>query len=147
MLDNKARRTIASAFAALALFVNLPIASLANDLEPAAMPYSSSQVTAYSTDGNRQPVVVAWKAANPTAMLIAIHGFGLHKGAFKQFAQRMQQDGVSTYALDVRGFGGWMQSGKRSQVSFPDTMQDLRMLVRSISKAGSPRTKDRLCSL
>lgn len=129
---SKARRAVASAFAALALAVNLPVASLAHDLEPVSMPYSSSEVTAYSIDENRQPVVVAWRAANPTAVLVAIHGFGLHKGAFKQFAERMQQDGISTYALDVRGFGGWAQSNRGSQINFADTMQDLRMLITSI---------------
>jgi len=132
MDTRKAQRIIAGVFAGLALSVNLPLASLANALQPVSMPYSSSQVTAYTIDENRQPVVVAWKAANPTAVLVAIHGFGLHKCAFKQFAQRMQQDGISTYALDVRGFGGWMQSDRRSPVSFPDTMQDLRMVVESI---------------
>ncbi|MGH9552970.1 MAG: alpha/beta fold hydrolase [Terriglobales bacterium] len=127
-----AKRTIQSAIAAITLSLNLPIASLAHDLQPVSMPYSSNEVTAYSMDKNEQPVMVAWKAASPTAVLIAIHGFGLHKCAFRQFAERMQQNGVSTYALDVRGFGGWMNTKKDSVVSFPDTMQDLRALVTSI---------------
>ena len=131
MLASKTKRILSSAFAGFLLNFN-PIASIAHDLEPVSMPYSTNEVTAYSIDDNKQPVVVAWKAANPTAVLIAIHGFGLHKGAFKQFAQRMQENGISTYALDVRGFGGWIQSDKKEPMSFPHTMQDLSMLVRSI---------------
>jgi len=134
MLNNKAKKLIARAFAGLALSVNLPIASLAHDLEPVSMPYSADAITAYSIDDNKQPVVVAWNAAGPTAVLIAIHGFGLHKSAFQQFAERIQQDGISTYALDVRGFGGWMQADKRSPISFPDTMKDLSLLVKSIRR-------------
>jgi alpha-beta hydrolase superfamily lysophospholipase len=123
---------IASAFAAVTMAISLPVSSIAHDLQPASMPNSTSEVTANSINEHGQSVLIAWTVAQPTAILIAVHGFGLHKGAYKQFAEQMQQDRVSTYALDVRGFGGWMQPGKNSAVSFGKTMQDLRTLVRSI---------------
>ncbi len=128
--SNNMRRTIASALTTLSLSVGAQFSS-ARALEPVAM-YSSDTYTTYSIDNNSQPVLVAWKAAQPSAVLIAVHGFGLHKYAFESLAERMQRDGISTYALDVRGFGGWMQSNRASQINFPGTMRDLLLLVSSI---------------
>jgi alpha-beta hydrolase superfamily lysophospholipase len=131
MLFTNTKTKIASALAAVTVALTLPIPSGAHDLKSVSTPNPTIEVTADSINEHRQSVLTAWKVAHPTAILIAIHGFGLHKGAYKQFAEQMQQDQVSTYALDVRGFGGWMQS-ENSAVSFGKTMEDLRTLVRSI---------------
>lgn len=139
MSDSNAKRLIASALAVLTLTLSNQTGTLAHSLEPISTQYLSSGVFTYSIDKSRQPVVVAWKAADPNAVIIAIHGFGLHKYAFKNFAERMQKVGISTYAIDVRGFGGWMQTDKSRLLSFPDTMQDLHMLVQSV-RSEAPST-------
>jgi len=125
-------RTIAAALIGIAAFIYLPGAMAATGSDPELLPQSSNEVVAHSIERNRKPVIISWQARKPKAILIAIHGFGLHKAAYEQFAQQMQQRGISTYALDVRGFGGWMQSDGSSPVSFSKTLEDLRLLVRLI---------------
>lgn len=69
----------------------------------------------------------SWKAEGDTkAAILSIHGFGLHKGAFDAFAKRIALYGVSTYAIDVRGFGSWGKDGKEQQLDFYDTIVDVR---------------------
>src|SRR5271168_5009652 len=93
-------RTIATALVWIAAFIYAPDAQAAtsSDLEP--LTQTSNEVAAYGIEKNDQHVIVSWKARRPKAILIAIHGFGLHKRAYEQFAQQMQQRGISTYALD-----------------------------------------------
>ncbi|MBA3994350.1 MAG: hypothetical protein C0469_12550 [Cyanobacteria bacterium DS2.3.42] len=70
----------------------------------------------------------AWPAAGkPIAAILSIHGFGLHKNSFAGFAKQMASRGISTYAIDVRGFGSWMDEDKK--LDFYQTMMDLRSSI------------------
>lgn len=100
---------------------------------------SAAAVSAFSLDDSNNATVVAWKAENEKAILVAVHGFGLHKCAFKQFAEAMKSRGISTYAIDVRGFGSWAQSHSSRRLSFKSTLNDLQLLISSIKK-DSPQT-------
>lgn len=97
------------------------------------------KVKIFSHSPAKSPVVIAWQAQKEKAVLIAIHGFGLHKYAFKQFGEAMQKRGISTYALDVRGFGGWTQSREGRRLSFKATFQDLADLIESLKKEAPER--------
>ena len=57
-----------------------------------------------SGDGRRLPFQ-SWAAAEPTAAIVALHGFNDYRAAFAEAAQWWAGRGVATYAYDQRGFG------------------------------------------
>jgi len=121
-------------FALLMAFVT-PLSATAQALdEPVQLPAQSSLAAPleYRFQSSPSAVVAAWIAPDPSAIIVAIHGFGLHKFAFKNFAEQMQRVGISTYAMDVRGFGGWVQSSGGARIDFRSTLEDLQTLVRTI---------------
>lgn len=70
------------------------------------------------------------KSAKPLAAIVSIHGFGLHKESFTGFAKQMAARGISTYAIDVRGFGSWKDApGEDKKLNFYQTMLDLRSSI------------------
>ena len=74
----------------------------------------------------------SWPAKNgkPIAAIVSIHGFGLHKESFSGFANQMAGRGISTYAIDVRGFGSWKDSpSENKKLDFYQTMMDLRSSI------------------
>lgn len=118
---------------AVALAVGLHSPAIANELKPVSQDEPWKPISEYRIDESPRPVVVSWNADHPTAFLIAIHGFGLHKGAFEQFALAMKDRNVSTYSLDVRGFGGWV-SNQKTALRFDSTSEDITALVKSIRR-------------
>jgi len=46
-----------------------------------------------------------WLCAESKAVLLLVHGLGGHSGRWQFIAQYMLQKGVSSYGLDLRGFG------------------------------------------
>jgi alpha-beta hydrolase superfamily lysophospholipase len=56
-------------------------------------------------DGARLPLHV-WPAPDrPAAVVLALHGFNDYGNAFRALAERLAADGITTYAVDQRGFG------------------------------------------
>ncbi len=45
----------------------------------------------------------------------------------------MKDRNVSTYSLDVRGFGGWANNQKKA-LSFDETSEDITALIKSIRR-------------
>jgi alpha-beta hydrolase superfamily lysophospholipase len=94
-------------------------------------------VTEYSIDDGGAPVLASWKAegVRPKAIFLAIHGFGFQKYAFRSFAESMRLRGISTYALDIRGFGGWANGVRtdrslhldRALADIKETLLDLKV--------------------
>jgi alpha-beta hydrolase superfamily lysophospholipase len=65
-------------------------------------------------------------SGSPKIVLLLVHGFGLHKGAFDEFAQRMQKEQIASYAVDVRGFGEWRDTSTESkQLKFDQSLIDI----------------------
>lgn len=59
-------------------------------------------------------------------VLVAVHGLGLHKGCYAQFADRMTKLGWAVYAVDVRGFGNFLTMPKGARhVDFEGCMRDV----------------------
>jgi acylglycerol lipase len=56
-------------------------------------------------DGLHLPLQV-WRADNPTAVIVALHGMSDYAHAFAMPAPWWAQHGITTYAYDQRGFGG-----------------------------------------
>lgn len=65
-----------------------------------------------------------WSAAKPKVAMLCIHGFGMHKGGYNAFARQMVPEGVSVYAIDVRGFGSWVARGV-NRIDFNGTLTDI----------------------
>jgi acylglycerol lipase len=104
--------------------------------------HTTGAVTEYSIEDSGSPVLASWKAeaGKQKAIILAIHGFGLHKYAFLPFAERMRLRGVSTYALDIRGFGGWAQAkhGDRS-LNLQKAVADIKDILQGL-KDENPNT-------
>lgn len=74
-----------------------------------------------------------WAARRPKAAMLAIHGFGLHKGTYEQFAREMAKVGISVYAIDVRGFGHWVRKGV-NKIDFDGTLYDIGLALTEMKK-------------
>lgn len=77
-----------------------------------------------------------WSDASisPRAVMLCIHGLGLHKGNFAAFGKRMAQEGIVTYAMDLRGFGEWQKYSQYSKVDMVNSMADIGRVLSAIKK-------------
>ncbi len=61
----------------------------------------------------------------PKVVLLCIHGLGLHKGSYDAFGKEMSKYGIAVIAIDMRGFGAWLESGKNKTVDFDGSLADI----------------------
>ncbi|MBY0356826.1 MAG: alpha/beta fold hydrolase [Candidatus Obscuribacterales bacterium] len=80
---------------------------------------------------------LAWvRPGVPTkAVLLCVHGLGLNSKSWQTFGDKMSAQGLPTYAIDVRGFGSWMEAKGHKDVDFKACIEDLRGTLEWISKA------------
>ncbi|QQR60025.1 MAG: alpha/beta fold hydrolase [Candidatus Melainabacteria bacterium] len=102
---------------ALALFMQLLLASTAK-----------AETRCYSS----VPTLINKSVTAPKAVAIAIHGFGLHKGSYDAFSQEMIKKNITTYAMDVRGFGDWQRYCPYRALNFRNAINDIDQLVSTI---------------
>ncbi len=69
------------------------------------------------------------------AALLCVHGLGLHNGTYEDFGKRMSHLGIATYAIDVRGFGSWMEAKGRERVDFDGCLADVKATLKVIHRA------------
>lgn len=69
----------------------------------------------------------SWTTENGSAkaVLLCIHGLGLHGGTYRLFGEQMAKRGIATYALDMRGFGKWQQTDS-CILNFPKCLEDIK---------------------
>jgi alpha-beta hydrolase superfamily lysophospholipase len=73
----------------------------------------------------------SWQAADPRAVLIVAHGLGDHSGRYAAFGEHMAEQGVSTFAMDLRGHG--RSAGRRGHIpSFDLFLKDLDRFRREL---------------
>ena len=75
------------------------------------------------------------KKARPRLILLCIHGLGLSSKSFNDFGRRMAAAGIPTYAIDVRGFGGWMKNPEKAHVDFEACLTDIEQALKTLHKA------------
>ncbi len=63
------------------------------------------------------------------AIVLTLHGFGLHKQVYRLLAEQLQNVGVSTYAMDVRGFGSWTDANSKSRFDPNRTLSDIQLAL------------------
>jgi len=69
------------------------------------------------------------------AVIVCVHGLGLHNGTYEAFGKRMAELGFATYAIDVRGFGAWMEAKGREKVDFDLCLNDVRTTLKVVRRA------------
>ncbi len=61
--------------------------------------------TEYTTTDGERLHVSSWKAANPRAVFVAVHGFNEYAESFQLPGPWFSRRGISVYSYDQRGFG------------------------------------------
>jgi alpha-beta hydrolase superfamily lysophospholipase len=69
------------------------------------------------------------------AVILCVHGLGLHNGTYDDFGKRMAKLGFPAYAIDVRGFGSWMEASGREEIDFDGCLNDVMTTLKVIRKA------------
>ncbi|MBX3153575.1 alpha/beta fold hydrolase [Candidatus Obscuribacterales bacterium] len=72
-----------------------------------------------------------------TAVLICVHGLGLHHKSFNSFARRIAPRGIVTISFDVRGFGTYLASKGQDDLQIDDCVKDLKEIIKLI-RADNP---------
>ena len=65
------------------------------------------------------------------ALIVTIHGLGLHHGAFTPFAEQTQHKGFGVISFDVRGFGSYRNDEIYQRVDFKAIISDLQRILTS----------------
>jgi alpha-beta hydrolase superfamily lysophospholipase len=63
-------------------------------------------------DGARLPLRVWAAPSSPRAVVLALHGFNDYGNAFAALGEQLAAEGISTYAVDQRGFGAGPLPGR-----------------------------------
>lgn len=72
--------------------------------------------------------------AKTICCLLCIHGLGLNSKSFESFGKHMARHGVITYAIDVRGFGRWLEIEGHEDVDFTNCLEDINRTLQTIKK-------------
>ncbi len=77
--------------------------------------------------------VISWHPKNkPIAAVICIHGLGLENRAFMHTAKKLTERGYLVGALDVRGFGAWIQTRGEEELDYEQCLEDIENLVKIV---------------
>ncbi len=80
--------------------------------DPSDRPVTLGLDQAQMDDGYRLPIRV-WSAGDdPPIVLLGLHGFNDYANAFAPIGRDLAQVGITTYAVDQRGFGATAQPGR-----------------------------------
>lgn len=82
------------------------------------------------------PVFEKWLCAESKAVLLLVHGLGGYSGRWQFLAQYMVKNGVSSYALDLKGFGN-TKTLKGHIDSFEEYNEDILRLCEIIRRENS----------
>ena len=63
------------------------------------------------------------------ALMLCVHGLGLHHRAFESFAEKMIGQGFTVVSFDVRGFGAYMSSKGHDHLDMKGCVQDLLTII------------------
>lgn len=77
--------------------------------------------------------VISWHPkTKPIAAVICIHGLGLENRAFMHTAKMLTARGYLVGALDVRGFGAWIQTRGEEELDYEQCLEDIENLVKIV---------------
>lgn len=99
----------------------------------------SRAVAAYETDKTgkfdylsigQTPPEIAWGThlSSPKAVVLCIHGLGLHKATYDEFGKALAGQNIEVHAMDIRGFGQWYLKGS-DQLNFAGAIDDIKAVL------------------
>lgn len=137
-LTMPAERTVCAVWSLLALIVCCWVSSV----EPLSAQVLTLDGTEHQGAGDKKsqpgatPCMIWLAPEGPQkGILVCVHGLGLHKGCYSDFADRMTKRGWGLYSVDVRGFGNFMtmpQGARR--VDFEGCLKDVREAIELVHK-------------
>ena len=71
----------------------------------------------------------------PREVLLCVHGLGFSSESYREFGRVFASKGYAVYALDVRGFGKWMDRKDDSHVDFEACLLDVEAALKALRKA------------
>jgi len=83
------------------------------------------------------PIIVWRPAGQPLAAIICVHGLGLDNHSFTHTAKQLTARGYIVAALDVRGFGAWVNTRGEEDLDYDLCIGDIKDAV-SIFKKKNP---------
>ncbi len=89
-------------------------------------------------DGYRLPLRIWSGGADPAVVVLGLHGFNDYANAFAPLGRDLAQAGITTYAVDQRGFGATAQAGRWH--GGPRLARDLRHLI-GLLQARHPKAR------
>ncbi len=127
-MNTRRRKTILTLVSLMTLTVSLP--SL---LPEQAIAQSGKRIKSSSME---KIPCIRWvdDRVQPKAVLFCVHGLGLHKGVYEELGQTMAPQGIVTYAIDIRGFGSYVQKDPKAQVDFPGALDDIKRALTEIRR-------------
>jgi len=79
--------------------------------------------------------VITWRPKGPpTAAIVCIHGLGLENRAFTNTAKKFNEKGYAVSAIDVRGFGAWVQTRGEEELDYEQCLEDIECAVKLAKK-------------
>ncbi len=118
------RKSVALAFAALVLAsAFLPV--------EAKLPIWSSKL--------KVPYRSWIPVQKPREVLLCVHGLGFSSASYGEFGRVMASRGYAVYAIDVRGFGEWMNR-REDRVNFEGCLSDIEAALKTL-RTNYPGTK------
>lgn len=102
----------------------------------AASEASDSKSLKVPTVASKEIRCISWLPnGQPRVAMLCIHGFSLHKGCFAAFGKEMANDGIATYAMDLRGFGELKDNtSSNSTLDFDGCLVDIKTVLERIHK-------------
>jgi alpha-beta hydrolase superfamily lysophospholipase len=101
-----------------------------------AAPRQLSEASTPARRSKGKPPCLSWVNADiePKAAVLCVHGLGLHNASYEDFGKRMSAAGIATYAVDVRGFGSWMNNQGHENVDFDGCLEDIHDTLKVIHR-------------
>jgi alpha-beta hydrolase superfamily lysophospholipase len=129
--------TAASNAGAQAATVPVPANSASQAVVPPAKNKPANAKTAKKRTVQAGPApCVSWidYSRDPKAVILCVHGLGLHNGTYSDFGKRMCQYGYAVYAIDMRGFGSFMESKGEQRVDFDGCLEDIHSTLKVLHR-------------
>ena len=77
---------------------------------------------------------ISWRNPNVQSKyaMLCIHGLGLYSKSYQTFGQIMSRTGGIIYAIDVRGFGSWVNAQGHENLDFNGCLADIESALKEI---------------
>lgn len=70
----------------------------------------------------------------PREVLLCVHGLGFSSESYKEFGRMLAAHGSAVYAIDVRGFGQWIDRKGQDKVDFEACLTDIEAALKVLRK-------------